>query len=91
MASEGPLGAQVVIVEKRVGSAAGFASILFGILGIFTLGLLFVPLAFLFAIIALFKRQIALGLVGLILAVIAAITSPSLWAVFGLGALYVYW
>lgn len=84
-----PLRTQLVVVEKRIGSAAGILSVIFGILGIYTLGFLFVPLAFIAALVALFKGQIGLGLLGMVLTIIAALTSPSLWAVFGLGALWV--
>ena len=84
-----PLRTQIVVVEKRIGSTAGILSVIFGLLGIYTLGFLFVPLAFIAALVALFKGQIVLGLLGMLLTIVAALTSPSLWAVFGLSALWI--
>jgi hypothetical protein len=41
---------------------------------------LFVPLAIIFAIIALVKKQFAWGIAALIIAIISAWMSPSIWA-----------
>lgn len=78
----------IVVKDRRAGSGAGIAAIVFGILGIFFIGILFVPLSLIFSIIALFKRQIGLGILGLICCIVAALSSPSLWAIFGLAALW---
>jgi len=80
-------GQTIVIHDKRVGSGAGIGSIIFGILGIFFLGIVFVPLSLIFGIVAVAKKQYALGIIGLICCAIAAITSPTLWAIFGISAL----
>lgn len=84
-------GPSVVIQEKRIGSGAGLGSIICGVLGIFFWGIIFVPLGGIMAIVAIFKRQVALGLIGLVLAVIGFLSSPTIWALFGMGALITWW
>ena len=63
----------------------GIFAIGFGIAGILTWGVVFVPLGFIFSVLALFFGQILFGIVGLILALIGFGTSPMLWAIVGLG------
>jgi len=63
----------------------GIFAIGFGIAGILTWGVVFVPLAFLFSVLALLFGQVLFGIVGLILALIGFGTSPMLWAIVGLG------
>jgi len=63
----------VVVRERRVGNGAGFASIISGILGVFFLGLLFVPLGLIFGIVALAKKQFALGILGIVCCLFAAL------------------
>ena len=67
----------------------GYCAVGFGLLGIFTIGFVFMPLGLIFSILALFLGQYAWGVVGLILAVAGFITSPKLWLIVGLGTLYV--
>jgi len=57
-----------------------------GLLGIFTIGFIFVPLAFIFSLIALFTGQAAWGFGGLLLAIMGLITSPELLLMLGMGA-----
>jgi len=54
-------------------SIIGAAAIVFGILGIFTKGYIFVPLALICSLIALFMGQISLAFIGLLLSVAGAI------------------
>ena len=61
----------------------------FGLLGIFTIGFVFMPLGLIFSIVALFLRQTVWGVVGLLLAVAGFITSPNLWLIIGMSAFYV--
>lgn len=94
----------VVYVYDRVyvsntGVASGIIAILFAVLGLFTVGILFVPLAILFSAIS-FSRALGLfrgftdisvnGLViflaSAILIVVATGSSPTLWLLFLLGA-----
>lgn len=66
----------------------GWFAVAFGFLGIFTYGVIFVPLGFLFSILAFFWGQALWGFVGLLLAVMGLITSPNLWLLIGLSAFY---
>ncbi|MCB2102497.1 MAG: hypothetical protein KDE22_16590 [Rhodobacterales bacterium] len=63
----------------------GYASVAFGILGIF-FSVWFVPFGFLCSVIALFLGQVVWAFLGLILAFIGVITSPTLLFAIGLGA-----
>ena len=76
----------IVVVDKQSGNTAGILSIGFGIIGIFVLGLIFVPLSMLTAIVALLKGQFFLGGIGLFLALIGVMTSPTIWLILGLSA-----
>ena len=67
----------------------GYCAVVFGVLGILTIGLVFMPLGLIFSIVALFLGQTAWGLAGLMLAVAGFITSPQLWLIIGMGAFYV--
>ena len=66
-------------------SVIGAAAIVFGILGIFTKGYIFVPLALICSLIALFMGQISLAFIGLLLSVAGLLTSPVLLAILGVG------
>ena len=67
----------------------GYCAVGFGLLGIFTIGFVFMPVGFIFSIAAIFLRQSVWGLVGLVLAVAGFITSPNLWLIIGMSAFYV--
>ena len=67
----------------------GYCAVGFGLLGIFTIGFVFMPLGLIFSIAALFLGQPAWGAVGLMLAVAGFITSPKLWLIVGISAFYV--
>jgi len=58
----------------------------FGLLSIFTIGVVFVPLALVCSLIALFSGQATWGFAGLILTVVGLLTSPHLLLLIGLGA-----
>ncbi len=68
-----------LIAKNDAGKLPWILSIVFGILGIFILGLVFAPLAFFLAIYSLYKKRILLGIIGVILSIIALVTSPSFW------------
>ncbi len=68
----------------------GWLAVGFGVLGIFTKGYIFVPLAFVCSLIALFMGQGAWAFGGLLLSVVGLMTSPVLLALLGLGALAAY-
>ena len=62
----------------------GAAAIALGILGIFTKGYIFVPLAFICSLVALFLGHVSWAFVGLLLAVAGLLTSPVLLAMIGI-------
>ncbi len=62
---------------------AGYMAIGLALLGIFTTGYIFVPLAFLASIIALFSGQIIWGIFGLLLSIAGLLTSPVLLTFLG--------
>ena len=68
----------------------GWLAIGFGRLGIFTNGPIFVPLAFICSMAALFFGQVAWAFGGFLLTVVGLLTSPVLVALLGLGVLAAY-
>lgn len=75
---------QNIIIEKNTSNAFGIASFIFGIISIFFLSPIFVPLSLLFGIIAIISKQLAWGIIGIICAIMGFITSPILLSLFGL-------
>ena len=73
-------------LEKQVQHipVAGWCAIGFGLLGIFTFAYVFVPLALILSIIALFQKQISYGFIGLLLTVAGFLTSPIMLGIVGL-------
>lgn len=65
----------------------GMFAVGFGLLGIFSIGPVFVPLALIFGLIAIFAGQILWGLTALVLALAGFVTSPTLLLFLGAGAL----
>ena len=63
---------------------AGYFAIGLGLLGIFSIGYVFVPLAFIASIVALFSGQIIWGVFGLLLSFAGLLTSPFLLAFLGM-------
>jgi hypothetical protein len=76
-----------IILKHDATNALGIASFIFGLISIFVLAPIFVPLALVFGTIAVVKKQLAWGISGLICAVVGFITSPILMAFFGLATL----
>jgi hypothetical protein len=92
---ESALRVERIIVQTRTpaGTIPAVLACLFGILGIFFSGIIFVPLAALCAIIGLVRGigsgsivAIGLSLLALVLCFFGFLTSPSLWLLFGIGA-----
>lgn len=73
-----------VIVVQNQSNALGIASFVFGLISIFVLSVLFVPLALLFGILGIVKKQLVWSIVGIILALVGFATSPMLLGMFGL-------
>ena len=63
---------------------AGYFAIGFALLGIFSVGYIFVPLAFLASFIALFSGQIIWAIFGILLSFAGLMTSPVLLTFLGL-------
>jgi len=63
---------------------AGYFAIGLALLGIFTTGYIFVPLAFVASVIALFSGQILWGVFGLMLSFAGLMTSPVLLTFLGI-------
>src|SRR6266446_2083691 len=85
-----------VIVQNRgrPGLIAGLLACVFGVLGIFSFGLIFVPLAALCSLVGLLwgvfggsASGIGTSLLGAVLCVVGFATSPSLWAITAAGIL----
>lgn len=68
----------------------GWCAVGFGLLGIFTIGFVFVPLGLLCSLLALFMGQAVWGFIGLLLAAAGFITSPKLWILVGMGWFYAW-
>lgn len=74
----------VVIVNPNSGGTslgAGGLSITFGIIGIFVLAIIFVPLGIISGIVAVKQNQKWLGITGIFLSVVALLFSPTFWGV----------
>jgi len=78
--------AQTIIIQNGnvSGNALGIASFVFGLISIFILSPLFVPLGIILGTIALIKKQLLWGSLGLVCSVIGFMTSPILLGVMGL-------
>lgn len=70
--------------EREAMPVAGYFAIGLGLLGIFTTGYIFVPLALLASLIALFSGQIIWGIFGMLLTFAGLLTSPVLLTFLGL-------
>ena len=76
--------------KKEGAPLMGWFAVAFGFLGIFTFGFIFVPLGFLFSVLAFFWGQALFGFVGLFLSVMGLITSPKLLLLIGMAA-FAHW
>ena len=68
-------------------NALGITSFIFGLISIFFLAPVFVPLALLLVIIAIIKKQLAWGIIGIICGIIGFVTSPILLGIFRLATI----
>jgi len=76
------MATETLIIENNTSNAAGIASFIFGLISIFFMAPIFVPLAILFGIVAIASKQIAWGIIGLVCAFFGFLTSPILMAMF---------
>ncbi len=78
--------AQTVIIKEKSKTFSIFG-IVFGLLSVFIMAILFVPLSIIFSLLGLLKRDttnIILGVTGLVLSLIGLMTSPLLMGLIGL-------
>lgn len=64
----------------------GYLAVICGVFAIFAWGIVFVPMGLAFSVAALIAGQGAWGFSGLVLSVIGLMTSPTLLALLGMGA-----
>lgn len=74
----------IVQVSDSRSNAVGICALVFSILSVFFLAIIFLPLAIIFSIVALLKKQYAWAISSLIICCIALYTSPTLWLLLGL-------
>jgi hypothetical protein len=73
----------VVVVQQAPGSGIGICALIFAILGLLIIAIPFVPLALILSIVAIVKKQLMWGICALVITIIAAILSPSIWLLLG--------
>ena len=78
---------QTITIVNKTGNAVGIASFIFGLISIFILSPLFVPLAFICGIIGIVKKQLVWSILGLVCALVGFFTSPILMGIFGLASM----
>nr|VFK30019.1 MAG: hypothetical protein BECKMB1821I_GA0114274_101315 [Candidatus Kentron sp. MB]VFK75020.1 MAG: hypothetical protein BECKMB1821H_GA0114242_101416 [Candidatus Kentron sp. MB] len=78
---------QTIILKNETGNAQGIASFVFGVLSLFLLAPIFVPLSVLLGVIGIIKKQLVWSILGLICAFIGFVTSPILLGIFGLASI----
>jgi hypothetical protein len=79
--------ATTIIIKNNSSKLEGLASFVLGIISIFFMSPVFVPLAVILGIIAVFKKQLVWGILGLLCALVGFLTSPILLGALGLGIL----
>jgi hypothetical protein len=68
----------------------GLFAVGFGLLSIFTIAPVFVPLGLILGVIALFVGQIGFGFAAIVLSVIGLVSSPTLMTIVGFGAFFAW-
>ena len=87
------INAEERIAKKKAGNGTGWASVIFAILGIFTLGVVFVPIALLLSVAGFIQAMGArngngelINVLGFFLAAVGFITSPVLLIAIGMAS-----
>jgi hypothetical protein len=78
-ANDNPGNPQQVIIVNQASSAIGICALIFGIISIFFLAIVFVPLSLILSAIALIKKQYVWGICAIIVALFSAFLSPTIW------------
>ncbi|RLA75305.1 MAG: hypothetical protein DRG11_02020 [Epsilonproteobacteria bacterium] len=69
---------KTIIIHQGASNAIGIVSFIFGLISVFILSPLFVPLALIFGTIGIIKKQMLWSILGIVLAIIGFVTSPIL-------------
>jgi hypothetical protein len=72
----------IVVVQQPPSAAIGICALIFAIISIFFLALFFVPLSLILSIVAIVKKQYVWAVCAIIVAIISAFMSPTLWPFF---------
>ncbi|MDR1742067.1 MAG: hypothetical protein LBR38_09560 [Synergistaceae bacterium] len=62
--------------------AIGICALVFAIISLFIAAIVFVPLAIILGVIGIVKKQYAWAISALVVAIVSALMSPTLWAIF---------
>ena len=77
---------QTIIMQQGASNAIGIVSFIFGLISVFILSPLFVPLALILGTIGIVKKQMLWSIMSIVLAIIGFATSPILLGLFaGIG------
>ncbi|TSA38020.1 MAG: hypothetical protein D4R63_11935 [Methylococcaceae bacterium] len=75
------------MLQNNTSNSLGIASFIFGLISIFFLSPVFVPIALILGVIAVIKKQLVWRILGLVCALIGFMASPILLGIFGLVSL----
>jgi len=75
---------QTIIIRNETANAIGIAAFILGLLSIFIFSPIFVPIASILGVIAVVKKQLLWGILGLVCAIIGFVTSPILMGLTGI-------
>jgi len=78
---------KVIIADSRSSSSIGIASFIIGLLSIFFLSIIFVPISLILGVIGVIKGQLLWSILGIIMAIIGFLTSPMLLGLLGIVSL----
>ena len=73
-----------IIIQNNTSNAFGITSFILGLISIFIFAPVFVPLSLIFGIIAILRKQLMFGVMGVVCSIIGFITSPVLLGLFSL-------
>ena len=77
----------VTVVIQHKGLKIGTIGLIIGLVGVFMFSFILSPIAIIMGIIGLFRFQILFGPLAIFFGILGVITSPVLWAFFGMSAL----
>jgi hypothetical protein len=78
LSNDGKTAAPVVVIQQP-SAAIGICALIFAIISIFFLAIVFVPLSLILSIVAIIKKQYVWGVCAIIVALVSALLSPTIW------------